>query len=184
MNCPNPADVPNSLVVAIDPNTMRAISQVEAPEFSGGRISATTHNGSNYAYLTGTSTFFRFLYEGGQLTLDETWTPGSVLLEGQDGATALVVMNDWVIAQTNASPSTTPLSVIAINQNDASQRISLQPFADSRVPESWEVSSVTVDPLRNRVFVFDGLAGMISALDIRDGAFQRVWTEPNAPSNS
>ena len=64
LNCPNPADVPNSLVVAIDPNTMQVVSQAEAPEFSGGRISATNFSGKNYAYLTGTSTFFRFLYEG------------------------------------------------------------------------------------------------------------------------
>jgi hypothetical protein len=86
-------------------------------------------------------------------------------------------MNDWVIAETNATPSTTPMSVIAVNQNDASQKITLQPFADSRVPQSWSPSSVTVDPLRNRVFVFDGLAGMITVLEIRDGAFHPVWTE-------
>src|SRR5262245_59803655 len=140
---------------------MRVVSQVEAPEFSGGRISATNHGGTDYAYLTGTATFFRFVYAGGQLSLETGWNPGTILQAGQNAATAIVVMNDWVIAETNATPSTTPMSVIAINQDDASQKVTMQPFAEPPLPQSWSPSSVTVDPLRNRVFVFDGLAGRI-----------------------
>ena len=38
LKCPNPANVPNSIVVAINPRTLKVIDQIEAEEFIGGRI--------------------------------------------------------------------------------------------------------------------------------------------------
>lgn len=174
--CPDPLDVPNSMVVAIDPRTLEIIDQVVAPEFIGGRITATEFQNHSYVYLTGQTTVFRYIYENQRLTLDTSWNPGKVVLPGQKGPTAVAVMNDWVAFATNALPAFRKMSVIAINQADASKQFSSQPFARSL--QSWSPSAVSVDPLRNRIFVVDGLAGQIASLELHDNGLQTVWTAP------
>jgi hypothetical protein len=174
--CPDPLDVPNSMVVAFDPRTLEIIDQVVAPEFIGGRITATEFQNHSYVYLTGQTTVFRYIYENRRLTLDTSWNPGKVVLPGQKGPTAVAVMNDWVAFATNALPAFRKMSVIVINQADASKQFSSQPFARSL--QSWSPSAVSVDPLRNRIFVVDGLAGQIASLELHDNGLQTVWTAP------
>jgi hypothetical protein len=178
LKCPDPTDVPHSMVVAIDPRTLEIIDQVEAPEFIGGRITATAFENQFYVYLTGQTTVFRYIYEGQRLTLDASWDPGTVVLPGQSGPTAVAVMNDWIIFATNATPADTPQSVVAINQADASWQFSSQPFAAVPSPQSWSPSAVTVDPLHNRIFALDGIAGRVAALELRDDGLHTVWTAP------
>jgi len=178
LNCRDPNDVPNSVVVTIDPRTLEIIDQVEAPEFIGGRITATEFENRFYVYLTGQTSVFRYIYENQQLTLDTSWNPGTVVLHGQSGLNAAAVLNDWVIFETNAVPAATPMSVVAINQADAARQFRIQPFAAVPAPQSWSLSAVTVDPLRNRIFAQDGLAGRIAALELRDDGLHTVWTAP------
>jgi hypothetical protein len=68
------------------------------------------------------------------------------------------------------------MSVVAINQADASWQFRSQPFAAVRSPQSWSPSAVSVDPLRKRIFALDGLAGRIAALELRDDGLHTVWT--------
>lgn len=182
LNCPNPADVPNSVVVAIDPRTLEIIDQVVAPQFIGGRITATVFENQFYAYLTGQTTVFRYIYQDRRLTLDTSWNPGTVVLPDQTGPTAVSVMNDWVIFATNATPATRPLSVIAINQTDASLQFSNQPFAAIPSPQSWSLSAVTLDSRRSRIFAADALAGRIAALELDADGLHTVWTAPQRTS--
>jgi hypothetical protein len=178
LNCQDPLDVPNSVVVAVDPRTLEIIDQVVAPEFIGGRITATVFKNQFYAYLSGQTTVFRYIYKDRHLTLDTSWDPGTVVLPGQSGPTAVAVMNDWVTLETNATPASTPMSVIAINQADASLQFSSQPFADIPSPESFSPSAVCVDPLRNQIFALDGIVGRIAALELDDNGLHTVWTAP------
>jgi len=176
--CPHPQLVPNSVVVAIDPRTLEVIDETVAPELIGGRIAATEFENHSYVYLTGQKTLFRYIYEDRRLRRDFSWNPGTVVLSGQSGPSAAAVMNDWVVFATNSVPAATPLSVVAINQADASRQFSSQPFAAVGSPQSWCVSAVSVDPLRNRIFVLDGLAGRIAAVEVRDDGLHTVWTAP------
>jgi hypothetical protein len=176
--CPDPHLVPNSEVVAIDPRTLEVIDQTVAPELIGGRITATEFENHSYVYLTGQTTVYRYIYEDRHLTLDKSWNPGTVVLDDQSGPSAVAVMNDWVVFETNGLPAPTPLSVVAINQADASRQFRSQPFAAVGSPQSWNPSAVSVDPLRNRIFALDGLAGQIAAVELRDDGLQTVWTAP------
>lgn len=87
-------------------------------------------------------------------------------------------MNDWVVLETNSTPADTPMSVVAINQADATRKFSIMPFPVLPLGQSWSPSAVTVDPLRNWIFALDGLAGRIAALELRDDALHTVWTAP------
>jgi hypothetical protein len=180
--CDDPSDVPNSVVVAIDPGTLQIIDQVVAPEFIGGRITATLFENNSYIYLTGQTTVFRYIYQDRHLMLDTSWNPGTVVLRGQTGPTAVSVMNDWVIFATNATRAPRPLSVIAINQADASRQFSSQPFRAVPSRQSWSLSAVTLDPLRSRIFVADSYAGQIAALELDDDGLRTVWTAPQRTS--
>jgi hypothetical protein len=86
------------------------------------------------------------------------------------------VMKDWIVFETNALPAATPMSVVAINQADASRQFHSQPFAVFPSPQSWSPSAVSVDPLRNRIFALDGLAGRIAALELDDDGLHTLWT--------
>ena len=121
---------------------------------------------------------FRYIYKDRHLTLDTSWNPGTIVLPGQSGPTAVAVMNDWVTLETNSTPATTPMSVIAINQADASLQFSTQPFRNLPLGESFSPSAVTVDPLRDRIFALDAAAGQIAALELRDDGLHTVWTAP------
>ncbi|HJQ39737.1 MAG TPA: hypothetical protein VKB93_21540 [Thermoanaerobaculia bacterium] len=182
VNCTDPANVPNSLVVAVDPRTMQVTGVVEAPEFIGGRLTATRFQGKDYVYLAGTTTAFRYLYADGQFTLDESWDPGPIYEKGQTSGTAMVVMNDWVVLSTNAAPAERPLSVIAINQSDATQQFSTQPFAEFKAPPKYPrslcPSAVSVDAVHQRIYALDAGPGRIGALELRGDGLHTVWTEP------
>jgi hypothetical protein len=175
--CPNPNDVPNSIVIAIDPEELHILGCIEAPEFIGGRLTTTRFEGKDYVYLAGTTTAFRYLYDGGGFQLDESWDPGPLYKPGQTSATAMVVMNDWVIVQTNAAPAQVPLSVIAIHQADASRRFSTEPFA-AYGPKSISPSAVSVDAVNHRIYALDAGPGQIAALELRDDGLHTIWTEP------
>jgi hypothetical protein len=181
LDCSDPTDVPNSLVVAIDPVELQVISCIEAPEFIGGRLTTARFQDHDYLYLAGTKTVFRYRYEGGRFTRDESWDPGPIYKEGQTSATAIVVMNDWVVLQTNAAPATTPLSVIAIRQDDARSQFATQPFADFHAPPGYprsiSPSAVSVDAASQRIYALDAGVGRICALELSGEGLRTLWNE-------
>jgi hypothetical protein len=187
--CPDPQAIPNSVIVAIDPRTLKVIDQIQAPQPIGGRITSVRIKGKDYIYLAGSSQIFRYLYAGGHLSLDTTWGPVTYLdpTSGQTNASAVVVMNDWVVFADNGTPvkpgsGQSPwLTVFAINQSDASKRFAMQPFkafrSGPRYPVSFSPSAVSVDPARNEIFVLDAGPGRVAALQLRSHDLHTVWNE-------
>ena len=178
-NCPDPLDVPNPILVSIDPNTMTVLDWVQLPGPVVGRPTTARFHGKDYVYLTDTTTAFRYLIENGQLTLDSSWNPGDIYKNGQTPGSAVAMMNDWFVVQTNSSPATEALSVIAINQADASKQLYAQPFKDfpvpSGYPKSWAPMSVSVDASQNLIYAIDSSPGVIGALKLTDSGLQTVW---------
>lgn len=189
LQCPHPLLVPHSIIVAIDPKTLQVIgTPAEVDQFTGGRITTTVYESKNYIYLTGTSNLYRYVYENGQITLDPTWGPVQYIERGsgQTGASAVVVMNDWVVLQTNGTPAdatgTSPWeTIMVVNQADASKQFTMQPFKEyaspPNFPFSFAPSAVSVDPARNRIFTFDSGPGKIAVLELQEDGLHTVWTE-------
>ena len=187
--CPHPEDVPNSIIVAINPRGLQVIDVIEAQEFIGGRLTSVQFEGKNYIYVAGSTKVFRYLYQNEYLSLDTSWGPVVYLdpASGQTGASAVVVMNDWVVFENNNTPVTSPtapspwLSVMAINQADASKKFVVQPFKSFPSPPGYPISfspsSVSVDPLRNRIFALDAGPGRIGVLELRSDGLHTVWTK-------
>lgn len=192
LDCPDPSDVPPSILISVNPNTMQVVDNITLPAPVGARPTISTFNGKNYVYLLEPTTAIRYEVSGGKFILDSSWNPGTITLSGQTLCTSFVVINDWVVAQTNTLPASTSLDVIAINQNDASIQYSLQPFAGDPIPPlvaaafstagpggsaaiSWAPMSVSADPENNLIYASDALPGKIAAITITASGLQTIW---------
>lgn len=183
--CPNPADVPNSIAVTIDPRTMKIIDQTTLAAQVIGRVTVGRYNGQEYVYFFVNNTFVRYKVDAGRLTLDSSWNPGALLVPGQTAGWAAVIINDWVVGQCNGLPATAPLSLFAVNQGDASKHFTLQPFVDDPVPPlvkavfspaiSWNAATVSTDPDSNLIYANDALPGKLAAVRISASGLQTVW---------
>ena len=199
LNCIDAKHVPPSILVAIDPETLAVKHMIEVPEFSVGRVTASRFEGNDYIYVPGDQHVYRFIYTTADgFTPDPNWGPVQYIEKGsgQTPASALVVMNDWVMFTTNGKKIDQPcvlegtnvpcqsgwLTVWAINQASSKIFHNIQPFEGMVAPmpqpgETWSYpfsfapSAPTVDPLRNRIFVFDAGPGKIAALDLGPGGF-------------
>lgn len=192
LSCPDPSDVPASILVSVNPKTMKVIDNITLPAPVGARPTITKFHGKNYVYLLEPTTAIRYEVKNGKFILDTSWNPGTITLSGQTLCTSFVVINDWVVAQTNTLPASTALDVIAINQGDASVIFKLQPFAGDPIPPlvaaafstqgpggvpaiSWAPMSVSADPENNLIYASDALPGEIAAITITSSGLQTIW---------
>lgn len=192
LSCPDPSDVPASILISVNPETMQVIDNITLPAPVGARPTISTYNGKDYVYLLEPTSAIRYEVAGGKFILDNSWNPGTITLNGQTLCTSFVVINDWVVAQTNTLPASTALDVIAINQGDASKQYRLQPFAGDPIPPlvaaafstqgpggvpaiSWAPMSVSADPENNLIYASDSLPGEIAAITITSTGLETVW---------
>jgi hypothetical protein len=165
---------PPSTIVAVDPDSMKVVSALEAPETIGGRITATRWDGRDLIYAPGQDFVHRFVFEQGSLRRDASWGPVAYRLEGQATATAAAALRDVIILQTNALPSRTPMSLIAISQADAKRMWRVQPFRDRT--GSFMPSMPSVDPEDDTIFSIDGGANRVVALGFTPASgFVEMW---------
>ena len=178
LHCPNPADTPPSVMVAINPMTLKVIAQITLPEMIGGRVTTAVYNGKDYIYLPGTKSLYRYTFQNGKFAADPTWGPVPYLKSGQTAGSALAVLGNYVVAMTNGGkPTSTPMSVVAVSQADARKVANLQPFASSGSKNSFIPSMVSVDPASNLIFVMDAGAGKIGAVALNNGQLSTKWTQ-------
>lgn len=178
LQCPDPSSAPASVMVAIDPHTLKVLAQLTLPEMIGGRITTTVHDGKNYVYLPGATKLYRYTYADGTFAKDPSWGPVSYLKKGQTAASAMAVIGNYVVGMTNGgAPTSTPLSVFAVSQDDASDTANIEPFASSGSKNSFIPSMVSVDPANNRVYAMDAGAGKIGAIDLVNGKLSVAWTQ-------
>lgn len=192
LSCPDPSDVPSSILVSVNPITMQVIDKITLPAPVGARPTVGHFQGQDYVYLLEPTTAIRYAVHSGKFTLDHSWNPGTITLDGQTLCTSFVVINDWVVAQTNTLPASTALSLIAINQGNASKQYKIQPFLGDPIPPivaaafatqgpdgvpaiSWAPMSVSADPENNLIYASDALPGEIAAITITSHGLQTVW---------
>ena len=177
LKCPDPSSAPESVLVAIDPHSLKVLAQVRLPEMMGGRVTTTVRNGVALVYLPGATKLYRYTYRNGKFAPDTTWGPVPYLKDGQTAASAMAVIGDHVVGMTNGgAPTSTPMSVFSVSQDDSSQVANLQPFADAGARDSFIPSMVSVDPANRRVYVMDAGAGKLGAVDLADdGTLASAW---------
>jgi hypothetical protein len=177
--CPNYNEMPNSVAVVVDSKTMKVLDWVQLEQMISGRVTTSQYNGNNYAYLVGSSKLYRYMWNGKNLTQDKSWGPVDYLLPGQTPASAAGIMGDWVILMTNGGGSTTtPLSIIAINQADASNIKRIDPMPLQPGQSSYIPSLPSMDIANNRIYAMDPGPNKIVALDLdpKTGSMSVAWS--------
>lgn len=192
LDCPDPTDVPASILVSVDPHSLDVIDTITLPAPVAARPTIGVHNCHTFVYLVEADTLIRYSVDCGRFHLDRSWNPGVVTLEGQTTATSYVVMGDWVVGQVNTLPSATALSVIAINQSDASKQFSIQPFLGDPIPPlvaaafataapggvpaiSWAPASVSADADNHLIYAIDALPGKLAAIRLTSSGLEVAW---------
>ncbi|MBS1877928.1 MAG: hypothetical protein JST31_00290 [Actinobacteria bacterium] len=198
LNCPKTRDVPASILVSVDPKTMRIRDKITLPAFAGARPTITRYHGVDYVYLLeNTSSPVRYSVKNGQFTLDESWTPPALpaKYENQTTGGSLIIMNNWVLGATNSVPAGGHLTMFAINQNDASDVLYSQPYANDPVPPllsrafekaaagetqavSWAGMSLEADPANGLFYGVETLARKVAAFRIGPEGIETVWEKP------
>ncbi len=181
--CSNLNETPPSVAVVVDPRTMEVLDWVQLEQMIGGRLTTSQFNGNDYVYLAGSTKLYRYEWDGNDLALDTSWGPVDYLLPGQTGASAAGIMDDWVILMTNGGGATnTSLSVIAINQVDASimNRIEPMPLQSGQISYIPSMPSLDID--NNRIYAMDPGAGKVVALDFdqETGNMSIAWSADQA----
>lgn len=166
---------PASIMVAVDPETLSVLAQLVLPEPAFGRITSTTFKGRTLIYLTGPKNLVRYVWAKGRFTMDDGWGPIAYLLPGQTPAPAVAVVGTFIALQTNSVPAATSMSVLAVSQDDATRRFSIQPFKDANALRSFLPSMITVDPDSMRLFAQDAGAGMLAAIDLTSDGLSLRW---------
>jgi hypothetical protein len=169
----------SSTLVAVDSNTLEILDWEEIDQLIGGRVTATQYNGTNYVYLPGTTDMYRYVWDGQNLTPDESWGPVPYLLPNQTAASACGIMHDWVICQTNGgSPTNVPVSVFAISQANSSKITRIQPIPLEPGQISYIPSIPSFDPTNNRIYNMDPGPGKVAAVDLdpKTGNMTLAWS--------
>ena len=147
LSCPDSRNVPQSVLVSVNPTNMTIISSVTLSNFAGARPTISRYNGMDFVYLLeGVSTPVRYVVINGYFYFDESWQPPAVANCGQQAGGSLIVMNDWIVGALNTVPATQPLTVFAINQGDASKYFSVQPYADDPVAPELAIAFTNSAP--------------------------------------
>lgn len=190
--CPNAQNVPRSVLVSVNPKTMKIIDDITLPAPAGARPTITRYRGVDYVYLVeNTSNAVRYAVHNGIFTLDTSWTPAPVPYAGQTPGGSLIIMNDWILGATNSLPAAGALTVFAINQNDASKVFYLQPYLHDPIPPqllrafataaggaqaiSWAPMSLEADPQNGLFYGVETLARKVAAFKLTASGIVTAW---------
>jgi hypothetical protein len=178
-------DNPASVFVAVDPVTLENLDAIEINQNVTARTVAVEHDGQIYMYGNGAKSLVRVIWDPQTQTLtqDMSWQP-EVILKGQTGGASPVVMGDWVIADSNANPSTeTPQCIFAVSQDDPNDVHQVCPWGKSFPVESGATTSETpaapgIDPETSMIYVDDYFLKGVHAihLDQATGEMKVVWS--------
>lgn len=192
LDCPDSQNVPASILITVNPKTMKIIDNITLPAFAGARPTITRYRGVDYVYLLEqTSNVVRYAVRNGKLKLDTSWTPAPVPYAGQTTGGSVIVFGEWIIGATNSVPATGALTVFAIRQNDASKVLRVQPYINDKIPPglfkafstaaagqqavSWAGMSLEADIENGLFYGVETLARKIAAFRINGSKIETVW---------
>ena len=188
-SCPGaPGSNPKSNFVAVDPETMKNLDSIQVDQNVTARTVAVKHNGKIYIYGNGAKSLMRVVWDPKTQTLtqDKSWQP-KVLFGGLTGGASPTVMGDWVIANSNANPSTkTPQCLFAVSQDNPNDVHQICPWGKSFPVASGATTSETPaapggDPDNNLIFADDYFLKGVYAihLDQKTGDMKVQWSRPD-----
>lgn len=171
----------NSMLVAVDPNTLQILDSLELPEPSSVPHSIATFDGKTAIYIVAHEHALRYFWDPAvkKLEQDPSWVV-PYLEPGQTDGAAPAIMGDWIVIQTNGAPpsKTKASSLVAINQKDPSKVTRVYPFGQLKPGEqSFAPPKSGSDAENNMVYSQDLGFGKVAGvkLDQATGEMKTVF---------
>jgi len=170
----------NSLLAAVDANTLEVLDWVEMPEPATTPHIVTTLDGKIAIYVGANVHAYRYFWDPKtkKLSKDEGWVV-PYLQKGQSTGDAPTLMGDWVTIQTNGIGSkTVASSIVAISQHDAKKMTTVFPFGPLKEgEESFAPPKSGGDPENNLVYSADMGIGKVAGvkIDPQTGEMKTAW---------
>ncbi len=177
----------NSLLAAVDANTLEVLDWVEMLEPATTPHIVTTLDGKIAIYVAANVHAYRYFWDPKtkKLSKDEGWVV-PYLQKGQSTGDAPTLMGDWVTIQTNGTGSKTiASSIVAINQHDAKKMTTVFPFGPLKEgEESFAPPKSGGDPENNLVYSADMGIGKVAGvkIDPQTGEMKTAWVIDNLTS--
>ena len=179
---------PATTVVAVDPKTLKNLAAIKVDQPVTARGNVTKHNGHIYIYMNGANSLLRVIWnpKTHTLTQDKSWQP-KVVLKGQTGGTAPAILGKWIIADSNAVPSTTtPQCIFAVSQDNPKDVHTICPWGRKFPVASGATQSETpalpgIDAANNLIFADDYFLKGVYAIRLNQqtGDMKIAWSRPD-----
>ena len=183
-----------SYFTLLEPDRLDPIGpEVEVPEGSIARISSDRGASGEFVYVVGDHTIFRYRYEGGALTIDESWRfryrtqADAAQSYGWDpvigGGYAWFMDNGDNTFRGNfkdTGVATGPLHLYRVSLTDAADVQEYTPFG---LPRGTIVNPPLIDASRRIAVAYDSGNGRISAFRYGPATFDRLWEHAFGASN-
>jgi hypothetical protein len=170
----------NSLLAAVDANTLEVLDWIELPEPATTPHIITMFDGKIVIYIACDINAYRYFWNPTtkKLLKDESWVV-PYALEGQSTGDAPTLMGDWVTIQTNGTGSKKVAStLVAIHIHDAKKITRVFPFGQLKEGEmSFAPPKSGGDPENNMVYSSDVGIGKVAGLkfDQQTGEMKTLW---------
>jgi hypothetical protein len=149
---------PNSVLVAVDPDTLEILHDIALPEPSTVPHAITLYEGRIAIYLGMNESARRAFWDpvAKKLTMDDSWAIFP-MQKGQTSATAPTLIGDWVAFQLNGIGSETiSSSIVVANQKDPKKVKIVFPFGELKKGEwSFAPPKAGADPENSMIYSAD-----------------------------
>jgi hypothetical protein len=150
--------LPNSVLVAVDPQTLKVLDQLQLPESAASPHAITTFDGKIAIYVGMTTSARRYFWDPRtkKLSADDSWVVFP-MQKGQTAATAPTLIGDWVGFQLNGIGSdTVASSIVVASQKDPKTSKITFPFGELK-PGEWSFAppKAGADPENSMIYSAD-----------------------------
>ena len=178
---PNGTPMDNTELLILDPEDLRIVARLELAEPSIARLSADGNN----IYVVGDHSLIRVIWNGGSLSVDETFNARYRTIDGQTFGWDTVITDDdaWFLDNGEGTQlftgsfrgvgiSTAPLHLVRVNKQ--SGHITLTEICG--LPNGIVANPPVVDMKRQIVVGFDSGNGVISGFDYDEDSVTLRWS--------
>ncbi len=159
----------NSILVAVDPDTLEVLDSLPLPEPSTVPHIITEFEGKIAIYVGVNSGALRYFWDPAarKLSQDPSWVV-SPMQKGQTTSDAPSLLGDWIVLQTNGIGSrTTASSIVAVRQSDAKDVHVIFPFGPLKPGEmSFAPAKPQTDPENSMIYSADMGVGKVAGIKI------------------
>ena len=160
---------PNSVLVAVNPDTLEVLDMLQLPEPASSPHIVTTFEDKIAIYIGMNESARRYFWNPNskKLSADDSWVIYP-MQKGQTTATAPSIVGDWIAFQLNGAGSdTVASSIVVASQKDVTKKQIVFPFGELKKGEwSFAPPKCGADPENSMIYSADMGIGKVAGIKL------------------